>query len=700
MDKTIGLMAKRPGLAKWVGLAVAGFVLHGQANALSVVDATIEEKDDQSKIILKFDQPFDGKLGLFRIANPSRQVLDFPVALDNPTLPLTLPKQGRVKKSQLVSSGGRSRLVFELAQSYEVKLDQQAQTVELVFSGPRPFVPDSRQVAVLAEQSAMKDTVNQALGKPPLITLGNRMKQWGVEAQGDKQVLRMEFDRADVLADATLMNDQLRVRFANTRLADELPKSLALAAGGMVQDLKLMPGDQTLVVQMRLNQATHLVRQRGSVVEVEISPLKVAQALAKPEPAKASAGAGKATGAEQSMMARYNGKPITLDFKDADIRTVMQVFADFTKMNLVVSDTVQGKVTVYLKDVPWDQALDIVMRSKGLVSSQSGNVLLVSTPADVANDQFQVANRRAQDEMEPLVSRVFQISYSKTQDIVALMKSEDSKLLSARGTLISDERTSQIFVQDTPTRLERISAVITGLDKPVKQVMIEARVVLADTSVSKDLGVRIQSASARAELFNDVSDQFGSRGFADTGPLASTTLAYTLFNANSTRLMSLQLRALETENKIRTVSNPRVITSNKEPALIEQGTEIPYQIATSSGATATEFKEANLKLAVTPQIAPDGTVLLDVDVAKDSIGITTANGPAIDTRRVKTKVLVADGGTVVLGGIFEEDDNVLIDKVPYLGDIPGLGALFRGKNDSKRRAELLIFLTPVILADQ
>jgi type IV pilus assembly protein PilQ len=378
----------------------------------------------------------------------------------------------------------------------------------------------------------------------------------------------------------------------------------------------------------------------------------------------------------------------------------MQVFADFTKMNLVLSDSVKGNVSVFLKDVPWDQALDIVMRSKGLVSSQSGNVLLVSTPADVSNDKSQAANRQAQDDMEPLVSRSFQVSYQKTADLVALIKSEDSKLLSSRGTLISDERTSQVFVQDTPSRMERISMIVASLDKPVKQVMIEARVVLADTSVSRELGVRIQSASSGATAFTDIGEQFGSKGFADTGASASTTLAYTLFNANSTRLINLQLRALETENKIRTVSNPRVITSNKEPALIEQGTEIPYQIATSSGATATEFKEANLKLAVTPQIAPDGTVLLDVDVAKDSVGIQTANGPAIDTRRVKTKVLVADGGTVVLGGIFEEDDNLQNEKVPFFGDIPGVGLLFKGKTDNKRRAELLIFLTPVVLADQ
>lgn len=665
----------------------------GQALALTIVDVKVEELDDRTQVSLQFDQALESRLGLFRIANPARQVIDFSAELDNQSLPVVFASDSRIKKSQLIASGGKSRLVFEMAQNYEVQTTQSDRVVQLVFSGPKPFVPGGGQAAVLPKKSALKQTVQDVLGKPAVMEEGPILNSWSVTEKNGKQVIHIEFDRSGIVADAVLNNQRLRLRFANARVNPKVLKQLPSKPDSPVQALTLVPGDQTLLVQMDLNNATHIVRQRGPVVEVEITPIdRSAGQERKPE--------SKAVVQVQSAVARYSGRPITLDFKDADIRTVMQVFADFTKMNLVLSDSVQGKVTVFLKDVPWDQALDIVMRSRGLVSSQSGNVLLVSTPADVSNDQFQTANRRAQDDMEPLMSKVFQVSYQKTADLVTLIKSEDSRLLSSRGTLISDERTSQIFVQDTPTRMERISMIITGLDKPVKQVMIEARVVLADTSVSKDLGVRIQSASSRADAFTDIGEQFGNKGFVDTGPLASTTLAYTLFNANSTRLINLQLRALETENKIRTVSNPRVITSNKEPALIEQGTEIPYQIATSSGATATEFKEANLKLAVTPQIAPDGTVLLDVDIAKDSIGITTANGPAIDTRRVKTKVLVADGGTVVLGGIFEEDDNVLNEKVPFFGDIPGLGLLFKGKTDSKRRAELLIFLTPVVLADQ
>lgn len=693
MNNQLPTLGFAPKVFKLAAL-VFTFLIHAQVHALSIVDGSLEELADQARITLTFDQNFDGKLGLFRISNPARQVVDFPVELGNSTLPIDLPPGGRIKKTQLIAAGGKTRLVLELAQNYEVRLNQKDRSVELIFSGPKPFRPDGGQAAILSEHSALKDTVAKAMGRPAVIAEGPILNAWKLEKSANRHVLRLEFDRPDIVADAVLLNNQLKVRFANVRLAAGVKQQLQTDEDSPIKQLELRPGDLALTVQMQLDGATHLIRQSGPVVEVEVNRVSSSVVSGKAIEIKPAS-------SDQSLVARYIGRPITLDFKDADIRTVMQVFADFTKMNLVLSDSVQGKVTVFLKDVPWDQALDIVMRSKGLVSSQSGNVLLVSTPTDVNNDQFQSANRRAQDEMEPLVSKVFQVSYQKTADLVALIKSEDSKLLSARGTLISDERTSQIFVQDTPTRLERISMIVNGLDKPVKQVMIEARVVLADTSVSRDLGIRLRALSSRADPgFKDVGDQFGSGNFLNTGVENGANLGYTLFNANSTRLINLQLRALELENKVRTVSNPRVITSNKEPALIEQGTEIPYQIATSSGATATEFKEANLKLAVTPQIAPDGTVLLDVDVAKDSIGIETSNGPAIDTRRVKTKVLVSDGGTVVLGGIFEEDDNVLNDKTPFLGDIPGLGVLFRGKNESKRRAELLIFLTPVVLTSQ
>lgn len=676
-------------------VALVSFLYSGLVQASTVIAAKVEEFNDRTELLLQFDEPLTQKPGLFRVANPVRQVIDFPEVLSNKELSIRLGPDSRIKNSQLITVGGKTRLVLQLFQNHEVRAQHADKEFRLLILGPKPFIANSVQTTFLAQDSVVKSDVQAVLGKAPPLGKGPVLEHISFEPQGSKDVVRLKFTGADLRSDAVLTNDALRIRVARAQLAEGLQALHNGQVGRLFSGFQVLPGDQTLFVELQLKQALHEIRQIGDVVEVVLSPL--AQAHNAPvNPTIAL----KPLGENQSLVARYVGKPISLDLKDVDIRTVMQVFAEFTKMNLVLSDSVQGKVTVHLKDVPWDQALDIVMRSKGLVASQSGNVLLVSTPADVANDQFQSANSRAQDEMEPVVSKVFQISYQKTADLVALLKAEDSRLLSARGTLISDERTSQIFIQDTPTRLERITSVITGLDKPVKQVMIEARVVLADRTVSKDLGVNIRSASAVGITpFTEVSEQFGSKGFADTGAGATANLAYTLFNANSTRLINLQLRALEKEDKIRTVSNPRVITSNKETALIEQGTEIPYQIATSSGATAIEFKEANLKLEVTPQISPDGTVLLNVDVAKDSVGITTAAGPAIDTRRVKTKVLVADGGTVVLGGIFEEDDNVTDQKTPVLGDIPVLGYLFKSKVDRKRRAELLIFLTPVVLAD-
>lgn len=683
MDAWLGKLRKlRHGIA-CVGALIA--VWHGQANGLTLDGAKIQEFDDRSELVLQFAEPLPGPSSMFRLSAPFRQILDLPVALDSEEVPLGLKGGERIRSAQVIRAGGRSRLVFEMAQSYEVSRMEGDKSITLVFAGPRPFMPTSQAAARLDEGSALTQVVQSTLGSTqPLASEAPVLQQWRVADSAGAPLIGLVFDRSEVQADARVERDVLRVRFARAKMAEGVPVGLKGEQGLLPQGARLEQGDQTLTLVVPLSGSTYQLRQTGGKVDIVLLP---AVAQARPQ-----------TGNSQLAAASpYTGRPISLDFKDADIRTVMQVFADFTKMNLVVSDSVSGKVTVHLRDVPWDQALEIVMRSRGLVATRSGNVLLVSTSQDVQNANFDTASRKAQDDTEALVSRVFTVSYQKTEDLVATLKSEDARLMSARGTIISDERTSQIFLQDTVSRVERIATIIEGLDKPVKQVMIEAKVVLADTSVSRELGARVRVASNASEDFNAVREQLGQGTFADTGANAAATLAYTLFNANSTRLVNLQLRALESENRILTVSNPRVITSNKELASIEQGTEIPYQIATSSGATATEFKEANLKLAVTPQIAPDGTILLDVDIAKDSLGIVTVNGPAIDTRRVKTKVLVADGGTVVLGGIFEEDDNNLRQGVPGLSRLPGLGYLFKGTDKTSRRTELLIFLTPVVL---
>ncbi|HEX4918303.1 MAG TPA: type IV pilus secretin PilQ [Limnobacter sp.] len=682
----------------WRAFALVLFFLcyAGAAQALTLTESAVRDMPDKTELVLDFDGPLPEKIPMFRISNPDRHVLNFPVRIENQDWRLNLSPGGRIQSSQLIHSRNQSRLILGIYSAYEVAQSVDGHRLTITFSGPSPFLPTSAQGARLSSDSVLAEDVSRSVGKATPLGKGPGLLKVDALSSGGTELLRLEFGSANLKADARLQGDLLTLRIADVAADQSAWSQLdknKLQNLRLVRQIQFEPGDQALILRLELVDAVHQIRQVGGALELVFSP-KQSQHNRQVE----GASPVKPLNESQSSVARYSGRPISLDFKNADIRTVMQVFADFTKMNLVLSENVKGKVTVFLKDVPWDQALDIVMRSKGLVSSQSGNVLLVSTPGDLANDQMDSAKRSAQDGLEPLVSRVFLVSYQKTADLVGLIKAEDAGLLSARGTLIADERTSQIFVRDTPSRIDRIASIVTGLDKPVKQVMIEARVVLADTSVSKELGVRIRATSSRGDDFTEIGDQFGSGNFVDTGPAAAANLAYTLFNANATRLVNMQLSALETNDRIRIVSNPRVITSNKEAASIEQGTEIPYQIATSSGATAIEFKEANLKLEVTPQITPDGTVLLEVDVAKDSIGITTAAGPAIDTRRVKTKVLVADGGTVVLGGIFEEDDNTRDQKIPLLGDLPVVGYLFKSKNDSRRRAELLIFLTPVVLS--
>lgn len=681
---------------QWVG---RGLVSIGLACAmpaawgLGVNAANLVQKNDHSELTLQFDGLVPDHLGFFRVTSPARQIIDFPVALDNDSLPLKVDPDGRIVKIELVHGQGRTRMVLELASDYSISKERVGKTLKITVTGPAPFHPKMSNPVSLPANSGLKEDAEKALRVKVVPTEGPRLLSWKkVKTEQGQQLIQLYFDRSDIKADATLSNDQLRVRFSHGRLASNVPQTLVSGEGEFVTDLRLNDGEENLVLSARLNAATHLVRQVGNMVEVVLTPEEKTQStpsVAKPVAPR-----------DDFKVSRYTGRPITLNFKDADIRTVMRVFADFTHMNLVLTDQVQGKVTVYLNDVPWDQALDIVLKSKNLISTQSGNVLLVSTPSDVVNDQAIQATIRARDDMEPLVSKTFVISYQKTADLVALIESDKSKLLSNRGTLISDERTSQIFVEDTLSRVERIASVIKSLDKPVKQVMIEAKVVLADATIAKDIGVRLKVDASRALDYTTVGDDFGNRGFVDTGGDAATNFAYTLFNADGTRLINLQLKAFEKDTKIKTVSNPRVITSNKETALIEQGTEIPYQVATSSGATATEFKSANLKLEVTPQIAPDGSILLNVDVAKDSVGQNTSNGPAIDTRHVKTKVLVSDGGTVVLGGIFEDLNTDENGKIPLLGDIPVLGSLFKTLSSNHRKTELLIFLTPQVMEDR
>jgi type IV pilus assembly protein PilQ len=435
----------------------------------------------------------------------------------------------------------------------------------------------------------------------------------------------------------------------------------------------------------------------------------------------------------------YRGEKLSLNFQNIEVRALLQVIADFTGLNVVASDTVGGNLTLRLKDVPWDQALDIVMQARGLDMRKSGNVLWIAPKDELLTKERLELEQRAQiNELEPLITETFQLNYQKAEAFQKVFgldgQAGRGSILSRRGSASAEPRSNKLFVTDTPGKLEEVRRLIQMTDVPQRQVMIEARIVEADDSFNKNLGARLGYADfnrdGRAPVGINLpgSAQLGVTGnylgvgeqtgqavmtggsympntqFVDLpagriGTASPGSIGFSLFSAGANRFLNLELTALQADGKGKIISSPRVVTADQQPAIIEQGEEIPYQQATSSGATSIQFKKANLKLEVTPQITPDGNIILTVDVAKDSRGIAVGNSYAIDTKHVKTNVQVENGGTVVLGGIFTQEERSNIYKVPFFGDIPVIGQLFRQTTQLRSQKELLIFITPRIVAD-
>jgi type IV pilus assembly protein PilQ len=430
----------------------------------------------------------------------------------------------------------------------------------------------------------------------------------------------------------------------------------------------------------------------------------------------------------------YAGEKLSLNFQNIEVRSVLQVIADFTGLNIIASDTVTGNLTLRLKDVPWDQALDIIMQNKGLAMRKIGNVITVAPAEEVAaKEKAQLEAVNAIEDLEPLRTEVFTLKYQKAEAFKNLLTGSNSgggsgsanpnkSILSKRGSAVWDPRTNTLFIQDTAKKLEEIQAIINKTDVPVRQVMIESRLVLADDKFSKQLGARfgVQSATTPGNnalsiggSLNNTSAATGastSGSAANTGGLNSNlpttiagagTIAFSLFRLPAGLLLNLELSALETDKRGKIVSSPRVTTANQQKAKIATGTEIPYLEASSSGAATVVFKEAVLSLEVTPQITPDDKIIMDLDIKKDKVGqifrVGSAEVPAIDTQNVQTQVLVANGETAVLGGIYEQTERNDVDKVPFFGDIPIIGNAFKRRTKQDDRTELLIFITPKIM---
>jgi type IV pilus assembly protein PilQ len=439
----------------------------------------------------------------------------------------------------------------------------------------------------------------------------------------------------------------------------------------------------------------------------------------------------KRAGAEEKK--DYTGERLTLNFQDIDVRSVLQLLADTSGQNIVVSDSVSGNLTLRLQNVPWDQALDIVLRTKGLDKRREGNVIIIGPTEELANrEKAELAARREVQELSPVHAEFLQVNYAKVADLAKLIKSTNAKdsMLSSRGSLSIDDRTNTLLVQDTSEKLSEIRRLVQALDVPVRQVLIEARVVVVSDTFERDLGAQLgitTAGSAGANLFSvsgtaaatDGIVSTATTGVSSTAALTSATLAnryqvnlpaaningsFGVSLLSGSHLLDLQLTAAQNEGRSETISAPRVITANQKQATIMQGVEIPYQESASSGATTTQFKNAVLSLKVTPLITPDNRVVLDIDVSDDSVGqqVTSATGgsvPSIDTRQIITQVLVNDGQTVVLGGILATTKTKSSNGVPYLSNIPVLGHLFKSTTDVNNKSELLIFITPKILRE-
>ena len=457
----------------------------------------------------------------------------------------------------------------------------------------------------------------------------------------------------------------------------------------------------------------------------------------------------------QEFKTTYSGTPMSMNFQNIEVRIALQILADFTGLNIITSDSVTGSLTLKLHKVPWDQVLDIMAQAKGLSVRRQGNVIWVAPRAEVAaREKLEYESKLAAQNLEPMQTRGFMLNYAKAVDVLTQIQGGTmlpvapvmntygggygapyggfsgaglgARMLSARGSAMAEPRTNQLFVTDISERIEQVAHMVAKIDIPLRQVMIEARIVQASDTFGQTLGVRLSGmgqggphtvwgptnanvmananpTAQQATSFNiadkalDTTGQFVNLPAASLNGFPSTSFAVSIFNASKNRFLNLELSALEVDGKGKVVSSPRVVTADQAKAVIEQGTELPYQVAAASGASTLAFRKANLKLEVTPQITPEGGIVLDLDISKDNVGQNTPAGFAIDTKHVKTQVLVENGGTVMIGGIYETSEQDDEYKVPLLGDIPVLGYLFKSHRTLQAKQELLVFITPKML---
>jgi type IV pilus assembly protein PilQ len=656
----------------------------------SISSLSVSTGSGLTVIKVELTQPLANLPVGFTINTPPRIALDFPDTANGLGKSVQEFSEGDLRSANIVQAGSRTRLVVNLNQmlTYDTKIDGNNLLITL-HDKPANMAATSTARFAEAKQSAQQHELRDIDFRR------------GKNGEG-----RIQVDLSDpgIGIDIRQQGTALIVDFLKTNLPRNLQRKLdVIDFATPVQNVDtFVQGDNVRMVIEPKGNWEHAAYQTDNKFIVEVKPVVV-------DPDKLT----------KSNKIGYMGEKLTLNFQKIDVREALNVIADFTETNMVISDTVNGNITLRLKDVPWDQAFDIILQSRGLDMRKTGNVIQVAPRDEIAaKEKLDLTAHQEIAELEELRTESFQLSYQKGDAVAAMLTNDKQRMLSKRGSAVVDQRTNTVFVQDTPTHLEEARKLIKQIDVPVRQVMIEARVVEASDKFGRDLGVRLGYNSTDSfKVGNGLGNigastatmGVGNPSLSTTVPNVTTpnvnlpvvgagTFSMMLFNSSVSKLLSVELTALETDSKGKVISSPRVVTADQTEATIETGTEIAYLQYTSSGAANAAFKKAVLGLKVKPQITPDNNVIMDVDVTKDSLGSLVFGGiPTIDTNHITTQVLVENGGTVVIGGVYSQTVTDGVSKVPLLGDIPVLGYLFRSSNKVDNKAELLIFITPKIL---
>ena len=737
-------------LAYSVGMAFL-LPVFAWAGSIQSVTGSVQGGGEVVRIVL--DEPLSQAPTGFAVQSPARIALDFLSTTNGLPQSLVELNQGNLNTANVVEASGRTRVVLNLksATNYRTELDGNA---VLVYLDP---VKTASAVAPIS-------TPVQVTPAPAPVASPKSIRDVDFRRTSDGAGrLVVALGSAGASADVRNEGKGLVVELSRSSLPDALMRRLDVVDFGTPVQLisSSQKGDKVRLKVDLKGEWEHSAYQSDDQFVLEVREKKI-------DPTKLTQGPG------------FSGERLSLNFQNIEVRALLQVIADFTNFNIVTSDTVGGALTLRLKDVPWDQALNIIMEAKGLGMKKNGNVLWIAPREEIdERTKKDLEAARSIEQLETLRTQGFQINYAKAEELVkkftesqntggtAGTNTNNTRFLSERGSAIAEERTNQLFITDTPTKLEEITELLKKLDVPVRQVLIEARIVEARDTFGRSLGVKfgggynrpgrgsigpsfnggssaqkqsgqwiknddtgayeyrpgwannnnVNSGSINSNQGNNSLDRGWETNQSSTisnnpfinlpaaalsSGAAAASIGLSVFNSSMTRFLSLELSAMESEGVGKIVSSPRLMTADKSEAEIKQGTQIPYKSSSGAGASAipkVEFKDAVLRLKVIPQITPDGDIIMDLEVHKDSVGARTDDGPAIDTKSIRTQVLVENGGTVVIGGIFEMEEINQTNKVPVLGDIPVMGNLFKNKTRETEKREMLVFITPRMVTD-